>query len=330
MAGPTRHCADVPAIRKDAFHSREMDGDLLLYDRERDAVHTLNPTARLIYECCDGRRSAEEIVGRVAGKYGLRPSAVRLEVEGTLHLLKKLDVATAAETPARNSGRRDFIATALQGAALLPFAAPVVETLFLQDAGAVPPSQVGPPPTDPPPSVTSCDPDNGDQGNSFEVLVKGSDFTATPTVSFGSGITVNYVTYVNQGRIRVGITISGVATPGTRDVTVTNPDTQFGTLVSGFTVNATPVAPTVTSCTPSNGNKGQTLIVTIGGTNFQATPTVSFNYNKITVNSVTFVGSTTLTVSISITSNAKSGSRDITVTNPGGLNGTLSNGFTIN
>jgi hypothetical protein len=46
MAKSTRQGAEVPVIRKDAFLSREMDGDLLLYDRASDAVHTLNDTTR--------------------------------------------------------------------------------------------------------------------------------------------------------------------------------------------------------------------------------------------------------------------------------------------
>ena len=327
MSELTRQNAEVPVIPMDAFLSREMDGDLLLYDRESDAVHTLNGTAGFIYACCNGISSVQEIVDRVAECFGTDSDSVRDEVEATLLRLQSLgSVPVNLPTCAPGSPRREFLTTALKGAAMLPFVAPTVETLFLQDAGA---QSVPPPPTDPPPVVTSCTPNNGGQGDSFEVLVKGSDFTATPTASFGAGISINYVTYQNQGRIKVGITISAFATPGLRDVTITNPDTQSDTLINGFTVNTPPVGITVISCTPNNGNKNQTLNVTVAGTGFTATPTASFGA-KIDVNSVTYISSTTLTVNISIRHNAKSGSRDVTITNPGGANDTLAGGFSVN
>jgi PqqD family protein of HPr-rel-A system len=323
--------ATVPVVRKDAFLSREMDGDLLLYDRESDAVHTLNSTAGFIYACCDGATSAEEIVRQVAERFGSTREAVREEVEATLSRLQALDsVAAVQPDPVLTRPRREFLATALKGAALLPFVAPTVETMFLQAANAQGPSDP-PPPVDPPPTITSCTPDNADQGEYVVLDIRGTDFQDSPTVDLGSGITVVLVDYKRAKKILVSVLIDVSATTGTRDITVTNPDTQSDTLVSGFTVNALPPsAPTVISCTPDNGDLDDRFDVTIAGTNFTATPTVSYNYTKIRVRGVTYISSTTLVVDTKIRSDAVPGSYNVTVTNPDTSSGTLLNGFTVN
>ena len=54
--------------------------------------------------------------------------------------------------------------------------------------------------------------------------VRGTGFLPGATVKFGSGITVNATTYVDATTLTAQITVGGTATPGTRDVTVTNPD----------------------------------------------------------------------------------------------------------
>jgi len=40
---------------------QDMGDELLLYDSERETIHTLNPTARLIWELCDGTHTIEDM-----------------------------------------------------------------------------------------------------------------------------------------------------------------------------------------------------------------------------------------------------------------------------
>ncbi|MDP6777182.1 MAG: hypothetical protein QGI83_10500 [Candidatus Latescibacteria bacterium] len=82
------------------------------------------------------------------------------------------------------------------------------------------------PAPDPPPTVTSCVPDNGLPNQSFVVSVYGSDFVATPTADFGSRIDILVVTFVSSTQIDVTIDIRHNATVGYRDVMITNPDTR--------------------------------------------------------------------------------------------------------
>lgn len=169
-----------------------------------------------------------------------------------------------------------------------------------------------------PGQITSISPNAGQQGQSFSVTITGSNtaFTNLSTVDLGSGVTVNSVVFNSPASLTANIAISPTAITGLRDVTVTtggSPVTGIGL----FTVNAAP-AQLLTSVAPPTGQQGQTLNVTITGSNttFDAASAVSFGAG-ITVNSVSFVSFTSLTANISIAANATPGPRDVTVTTDG-------------
>jgi hypothetical protein len=83
------------------------------------------------------------------------------------------------------------------------------------------------------------------------------------------------------------------------------------------------VPPTVSSLKPSALGQGAPKAkVTIFGANFVNGATVSVSGSGVTVKSVTFVGSSTLDVTIAVASGAATGNRDVTVTNPGNATGT--------
>ena len=89
-----------------------------------------------------------------------------------------------------------------------------------------------------PPAVTSLGTTSGGLGQTLNVTINGAEFTSGAGLSsnFGAGITVNSTTFVNATQLTANITISGGAALGARNVVVTNPDGQTGTLTSGFTV----------------------------------------------------------------------------------------------
>lgn len=180
-----------------------------------------------------------------------------------------------------------------------------------------------------PPIISSISPTGGQLGATMGVRITGSNFQATPTVTFESGVTVNSVTYVSSTTIEANITISDTTTPGTRNITVTNPDLSSSTEASAFTIVSPPAnTPTITLINPAQGYTGTTLGVTITGTNFQDTPTVSFG-SGVTVNSVTFNSSTTIEANITIASSATTGAHTVSVTNPDLGNTSEASGFTV-
>ena len=48
-------------VRKQGIAGKDIGGETLLYDVEGDAIHALNPTAKLIWELCDGNHSIEDM-----------------------------------------------------------------------------------------------------------------------------------------------------------------------------------------------------------------------------------------------------------------------------
>ena len=93
-----------------------------------------------------------------------------------------------------------------------------------------------------------------------------------------------------------------------------------------------PVVPmAVTAVSPNSESQGATnQILTLTGTSFASSATVSFASAGINVNSVTFVTSTQLTLNVSISPSATVGTSTITVTNhPSGASATSGPIFTV-
>jgi hypothetical protein len=180
----------------------------------------------------------------------------------------------------------------------------------------------------PTPTISTVDPSSGNRGESAksEVLT-GTGFIGATVVSFGAGITVNSFVVDLSTQITANITIDWDAALGTRNVSVTTPG-GTGTKTPGYTVNAP--TPTVTLCTPNNGNRGQSMLgVTIAGTGFVGATVVSYSGTGVTVNDFSVVNSTSITGHITIDWDATLNARNITVTTPGGP-GTGNNLFTVN
>ncbi len=131
----------------------------------------------------------------------------------------------------------------------------------------------------PPPNNHPIYPSSGVQGQTLTVSITGNYFTGATSVSFGSGITVNNFTEVTDLLMSnvieattdmiARITISGSATPGTRDVSVTTPG-GTATETGGFTVkeasNQPPYQPSNVS--PANGATGSSMTPTLQSSAF--------------------------------------------------------------
>jgi hypothetical protein len=90
-------------------------------------------------------------------------------------------------------------------------------------------------------------------------------------------------------------------------------------------------SPTVTSITPNNGRKGQVLDVVLGGTGFISGTSLPYFGGSIVPLSWTVNNPTQMTVTISISGNARDSAYSVSVTNgpPVGGTGTFPGGFTV-
>ena len=177
------------------------------------------------------------------------------------------------------------------------------------------------------PSLTTVTPNARGQGFTGNVTLTGTNLVNGATVAFsGTGITVNTVTFNSATQLTINISIAPTATTGTRNVTVTNPDGGTATCVGCFTVNT---GPTVTAIDANFGLLNTTYSnVTVTGAGFVSGATVSLGAG-VTVNTVTFNSSTQLTLNIAVASTAVLGTRNVTVTNLDGGNGSCAGCYTV-
>ena len=116
----------------------------------------------------------------------------------------------------------------------------------------------------PPPVVTNVVPNNGPIAGGTAVTITGESFVAGATVIF-NGSPATSVNVVNATTITC---VTAAHAAGAVAVTVTNPDTQFGTKTSAFTYNA-PSPPVVQSVTGQIAGAVTQIVVNNvpGGTN---------------------------------------------------------------
>src|SRR3989442_11111525 len=83
---------------------------------------------------------------------------------------------------------------------------------------------------------------------------------------------------------------------------------------SGVASLAPTLLPTLSSVSPNSGTQGQTVAVTLTGTNFGPGATISVSGTGITASNVTVVSSTQITAMFAIAASAPTGPQNITVT----------------
>jgi len=206
-------------------------------------------------------------------------------------------------------------------------------------------------PTQPNPTISSVSPNTGDQGtSSLNLTVRGENFLATPTVSLGSGITVNSVTFNDATSLTANISIAASAALGSRTITVTNssPAGSLGSMSDAFFVTASGALPvTIESVSPNliyvtsegaaaslafrplstslNPFAEASQILTIYGHNFHANPSASFS-PSLPIQSINRRDSSHILVYFT----PSVGTYDITVSNSDdGSSGTGSNLLTV-
>jgi hypothetical protein len=134
-------------------------------------------------------------------------------------------------------------------------------------------------------AVTGISPTSGTTTGGTSVTITGSGFDSGASVTFG-GVAATSVTFVSASELQA---VTPTSTAGTVDVTVTNPDSQSATLANAYTYAD---ALAITAVSPAEGPVTGGTIVTITGTSFRSSASVSFD--GVAAAAVTFVSSTEL------------------------------------
>jgi Coenzyme PQQ synthesis protein D (PqqD) len=59
----------APRARKTGLVVTELDGEVLVYDLERDTAHALNGTAAAVWRCCDGETTISDMGPRLQSEF---------------------------------------------------------------------------------------------------------------------------------------------------------------------------------------------------------------------------------------------------------------------
>ena len=149
---------------------------------------------------------------------------------------------------------------------------------------------------------------------------------ATPHVTGAFAVLKQASPGATVDQILSALQTTGVPTTDTRtNGTVTKARIRMAHALSALA----PSTPSVTSVSPGTGLQGQSIApVTITGASFESGATVGFGAG-VTVGSVTVDSAVRITASITVATSAAPGPRTVTVTNPGGQSGAVTNGFTV-
>ncbi|HET6890238.1 MAG TPA: IPT/TIG domain-containing protein, partial [Pyrinomonadaceae bacterium] len=171
------------------------------------------------------------------------------------------------------------------------------------------------------PVVSNVSPASGPTAGGTIVSISGTGFASGATMSFG-GMPATNVTVV--GSTSINATTPAHAS-GSVNVVVTNPGGENGTKTNGYLYVAPIPPPVVNGVSPNSGSTAGGTSISISGSQFAISATVSIGGTAAT--NVTVVNSTSITATTPIHA---AGTVAVTVTNPDGQSGTLNNAFTYN
>lgn len=163
----------------------------------------------------------------------------------------------------------------------------------------------------PAPSITSVTPASALQGGSGTIALTGSGLVPGAICSFGAGINAS-CTVLSPTSAMAVIAVTPTATPGPRDIVLTNPNNLVATLPNGFSVTAAPPPPPPGAAAPIALLIASTGTVQPGGSSTLTFATA--NATAVTIAPIgSFGASGTVVVSPSVTTTYV-----LTATGPGG------------
>ena len=177
------------------------------------------------------------------------------------------------------------------------------------------------------PTLSSLSPTSATEGAAAQSLtLTGTNFVSNSSVTF-NGV-AHTTTFVSATELKITLSTSDQAAAGIYAVVVSNPAPGGGASNAvNFTVN-NPV-PTISSLSPASAMEGAAAeTLTIAGTNFVSTSTVTFNAVPHTT---TYVSAAELKIALSTTDLGTAGTYPVVVTNPTpGGGASNSKNFTVN
>ncbi|HRJ40272.1 MAG TPA: IPT/TIG domain-containing protein [Caldilineaceae bacterium] len=177
--------------------------------------------------------------------------------------------------------------------------------------------------TVPPPGLLSVQPNSGFDSAATAVLIHGSGFISTPTVSLASTPLLD-VTFVNSTTLTASVPMG--LTPGVYALTVKNPDLQQITQPNAFTVKQATVQ--ISRLLPAYGFTDQPADILLAGVNFAPGAAVRL-HNGASVLALPTLFLTSTRLRATVPSNLPADIYTISVHNPDGNGDWLAAAYTV-
>jgi hypothetical protein len=119
----------LPTARREGLITEALPSELLIYDLDTHRAHSLNPTASLVWEHCDGKRTYLDMAHMLASELGAPVSEDLVHIAVTR--LNAAGLIAAADGSAKNSPAvtRRAVMSKLAMAGALSVFLPVVHTI---------------------------------------------------------------------------------------------------------------------------------------------------------------------------------------------------------
>lgn len=169
-------------------------------------------------------------------------------------------------------------------------------------------------------SLASISPSSGQPGTSVNVTLTGNNLADATSVNAPGqpNVSVTNFAVVNNTTVTATLNLACPTVPGPHFISVSTP---LGNPNANFTVTPLP-APTLTSVSPSSGIQGTVVPVTLTGSGLTCASSVGGFGPLITVGPLTIApGGGSLSTTFTIAANAPAGTRNVSVTTPGGTTG---------
>ena len=165
------------------------------------------------------------------------------------------------------------------------------------------------------PTLLSVDPSNLSVGSLRTVTLRGANvaWAANSTVTFGPGTTVTAVRLLAADRLEADVTVSPLADIGFRTATVTTGAQQLSLDRAVFIGAGDLVIPLLSKLSVVEGQPGQTIELTITGTNtsfVNGVTTATFG-DGVTVTKLRVISPTSAVATIQLQAGASAGFRDV-------------------
>jgi hypothetical protein len=107
----------APRVRRHGLVVRELEGEILIFDRERDMAHCLNATLAAVWKHCDGQTAISDIADLASGELG--ETVTVSAIFKALDQLQKDNLLEETAAPSTIS-RRAMLKTSVAAAVAIP------------------------------------------------------------------------------------------------------------------------------------------------------------------------------------------------------------------